>query len=103
MSQALPFSPLGATVTVTAPNGSSSASTTLPGAGGLSCKVTNLNTTPITVVFSQVVGGAAALVNSLLVNTGLTEIFSLPFGTTDVAVWGVGAAGSVVLQRGDGM
>jgi hypothetical protein len=103
MSQALPFSPLGAALTLSAPNGSSSASTTLPGAGGDTCKVTNENTVPSTVAFSTVVGGAVAASTSLLVNTGLTEIFSIPIGTTDVAVYGVGAVGNVVLQRGSGM
>ena len=103
MSLARPFSPMGAGLTLTAPSGSSSASTALPGVGGHSLKVTNGNTVPITVAWSTTSGGAAATANSLVVNTGLTEIFSIPDGTSDVAVYGIGAAGSVYLNRGEGM
>jgi hypothetical protein len=103
LSQALPFSPLANAVTVGAGNGATSASTTLPGVGGDTCKVTNLNTVPVTIAFATVAGGATAIANGLVVNTGLTEIFSIPQGTTDVAAYGIGAAGNVVFQRGSGM
>ena len=96
------FSPLGASVTVVAPNGSSSASTALPGSGGFSCKVNNQCTGPVHVAFSTVSGGAAALANSLEVAAGITEVFGIPFGTADVAVWGEGVTGNVSFTRGDG-
>lgn len=97
------FSPLGATVPVAAGNGATSASTALPGSGGLSAKVHNANTVPSTIVFSSVSGGAVALATSLEIAAGLTEVISLPFGTVDVACYGIGAAGTVYVTRGDGV
>jgi hypothetical protein len=98
------FGALGAPSTVSAPNGSSSASTPLPGLGGFSAKVINENASPITVIFSGVSGGAVATANTgTTVNAGVSEIVALPYNTVDYAVFGVGGVGNVVVQRGDGI
>jgi hypothetical protein len=103
MTQGLPFSPLGASVTVVAPSGSSSASTTLPGTGGFAARVFNEAAVPITVRFAQVAGGATALATDLTIGAGLAEVVGIGFGTTDVAVYGIGGTGNVVIQRGEGL
>lgn len=97
------FSPLGNALTLLAPNNSATASTTLPGQGGGSLKIVNEAAVAITVAVSTVAGGAVPTVNNFTVNAGISELMSLPFNTVDVAVFGVGGTGNVVVQRGDGI
>lgn len=97
------FGPLGASVTLAAPSGSSSGSTTLPGAGGFVCKVINESTAPVTIGFSGTAGAAVAVVAGPTINAGVSELVAMPFGTVDFALYGVGGTGSVVVQRGDGI
>jgi hypothetical protein len=104
MPNVAPFSALGANVAVTAGNGASSGSTTLPGSGGHSAKIYNSGTFPVVVKFSTAVGGATvgAQTDGQVFAAGLTEIVSIPDGTTDVACWGIGGAPVVYIQRGEG-
>jgi len=103
MNESSSFSPLGVAVAVTAPNGSASASTTLPGAGGTSAMVTNGVNAPISLGFATVAGGAAATATSFVIGPSQTRVVGIPTGTTDVSVWGIGATGTVYVQRGDGL
>ena len=103
MTQPIAFQPLGITASIAAPSGASSASTTLPGVGGSALRVYNATAFPITWAISTTPGGAAATGSSTTVAAGLTEVFSMPLGTTDVAVYGIGGTGTVYLQRGDGI
>src|SRR5215469_9867060 len=99
---ALPFSPLGASVSVTAPSGSGSASTTIPGAGGDVCHISNTVAFPVSLVFSQTAGGAVGSGTGIIVPASAVSNVSMPIGTTDVSIWGIGGTGAVYVQRGSG-
>jgi hypothetical protein len=97
------FSPLGASATLVAPSGGTSASTTLPGIGGNACRIYNNGTVPVTIHFGQTAGTAVALATDTQIPPGAVEVLGMPNGCTDFALWGIGGAGSAVVQRGDGM
>lgn len=97
------FSPLGASVAVTAPSGSSSSSTALPGAGGCAAQVYNASSAPVTIAFSTTSGGATATATTELISPSLTRVVSMPYNSSDVAVYGIGGSGTVYIQRGDGI
>lgn len=102
MSQDLAFGGLGAPVAITAPNGSSSASTALPGVGGDACLIQNLMANSISVEFSNVSGGAVAGATNIIIRNASFRVVAMPIDTVDVAVRGLGGTGTVYFQRGSG-
>jgi hypothetical protein len=97
-----PFSPLGASVPIVYPSGSGSVSTTIPGAGGDSCRLVNTAAFPVSVIFGQNVGGAVATATGYILNASEDKVVSMPLGASDIAVWGIGGTGTVYAQRGGG-
>lgn len=103
MGIGLSWAPLGAAASLTPPNGSSSASTALPGSGGDSVQVTNTGTVAVAIKFSNVSGGAVATATGDFVIPGSTQrVIAMPIGTVDFALWGVGVSSTVYVQRGSG-
>lgn len=99
---AVPFGPLGASVAVTAPSGSGSTSTTIPGAGGDVAHITNTVAFPVSLIFSTTAGGAVGTATGVTIPASSIGNVSIPIGTTDVSVWGIGGTGAVYVQRGSG-
>jgi hypothetical protein len=97
-----PFSPLGASVALVYPLGSGLGSTALPGAGGDSCRLVNTAAFPVSVTFAQVAGGAVGSATGMILNASEDKVVSIPIGTTDINVWGIGGTGTVYAQRGGG-
>jgi hypothetical protein len=65
--------------------------------------VYNTSANAVTLAFSTVVGGAVAAITNVIFAPGLTDVTGIPINTTDVAAYGVGAAGTVYVQRGQGI
>lgn len=98
-----PFNPVAQSIAITAPNGASSASETLPGAsGGDTIQVYDSGSVPITWVVSSVPGAALATASSTIVPPGIAAYFYLAPGSHDVAVYGVGGTATVYVQAGIG-
>lgn len=98
-----PFSPVAQSVLISAPSGSSSASTGLPGAGaGAVLQVYDAGTVPIAWVSSNLPGGATATATSNVVSPGGTAYFFVGTGVFDVAAYGIGGSASVYFQLGNG-
>lgn len=98
-----PFTPAGATISVSAPNGSSSASTTLPGAGfGGTVQVYDAGSVPIAFAFANIPGGATATASSTVVAPGTTAYFYIGTNAFDVAAYGIGGTATVYFQLGNG-
>ncbi|HET9109090.1 MAG TPA: hypothetical protein VFN79_18080 [Steroidobacteraceae bacterium] len=98
-----PFNPIAQSIAITAPNGSSSASETLPGASGAdTIQVYDNGSVPITWVVSSVPGAALATSSSTIVPPGIAAYFYIGPGAHDVAVYGIGGAATVYVQAGLG-
>lgn len=98
-----PFSATASTVSITAPNGSSSAATTLPGNTftGNTVQVYNAGSVAATIAFSDGANASAAS-NSLPVGAGQTLYYSISPLTSTVAAYGVGGTPNVSFTRGNG-
>lgn len=101
---AAPFTGTGNQISISAPNGSSSASTTLPGApfSGGSIMISNTGAVPVTFRASDTAGGAVAVSNGSVIPANTVLYFGLSVTATDVAVYGIGGTATVFLQRGNG-
>jgi hypothetical protein len=97
-----PFSPLGATVTITTAAAASTTAQAIPGAGGDSALIYNPNAEVKFIRFGDSNVAAATTADTPVPATGYVTL-GLPPGTTHCTVFGTTGAQLMYVARGAGM